>query len=132
MTLSIIANVPGIITTKVPTSKAIAWPVVATHGVSDVPPLDLLFVPGGIDTGKDAWIEAFIAARYNTTDIIASVCTGAQRLARAGVLEGKRATTNKVLFNSVSKDGENVTWVPTARYVRDGKVWTSSGVAAGE
>jgi len=132
MTLSIIALTPGVITTKVPGSKSIVWPVYATHGVADVPRLDVLFVPGGSDTGTDGWIEEFVKERFGETGIVASVCTGAQRLARAGVLEGKRATTNKFLFNSVSRDGVNVTWVSTARWVRDGKIWTSSGVAAGK
>lgn len=112
----------------------------ATHTPSTSPPLDLLLVPGGM-TANTTWIDSFLQTRYNTTDYIASVCTGAVILARAGLLEHKRATSNKRAWASVITNGKNVTWVPNARWVKDdgrgsvdgvdGKVWTSSGVAAG-
>jgi len=135
--LSTISKVAGIVSSKNPGGKSIGWPVVATHGVEDAPPLDLLMVPGGIgnresNLGNDTWIEDFIAKQFNATDFVASVCTGAKSLAKAGVLDGKRATTNKRSWNELTQFGRNVTWVPSARYVHDGKIWTSSGVAAGE
>jgi transcriptional regulator GlxA family with amidase domain len=107
----------------------------ATHDPSTAPPLDLLLVPGGIITGTE-WIEKFLQERYNSTDYIASVCTGASILARSGILDNKRATTNKRAWATVIENGKNVTWLPNARWVKDnsdanGKVWTSSGVAAG-
>jgi len=76
-------------------------------------------------------MEDFIRARFDSTDYVASVCTGAITLARSGVLEGKRVMSNKRGWSWVVQHGENVTWVPTARWVHDGKIWTSSGVAAG-
>ena len=51
--------------------------------------------------------------------------------AKAGVLDGRRATANKASWNETVALGPNVEWVPTARWVVDGKVWTSSGVSAG-
>jgi putative intracellular protease/amidase len=39
--------------------------------------------------GNDTWIEDFVAERFNDTDVVASVCTGAMSLAKAGVLNGK-------------------------------------------
>jgi putative intracellular protease/amidase len=47
-------------------------------------------------------------------------------------LSGRRATTNKARWDWVTEFGSNITWVPSARWVEDGNVWTSSGVAAGE
>lgn len=38
--------------------------------------------------GNDTWIEDFVATRFNATDFVASVCTGAMSLAKAGVLDG--------------------------------------------
>jgi transcriptional regulator GlxA family with amidase domain len=77
-------------------------------------------------------MEDFIRARFNATDYVASVCSGSMTLARAGVLNGKRATSNKWGWEwIVQHGGENVTWVPSARWTHDGKIWTSSGVAAG-
>ena len=81
---------------------------------------------------NNTWVEDFIASRFSELDYVLSVCTGAVSLAKSGVLNGKRATTNKSAWSFGTSSGTNITWVPTARWVEDGKVWTSSGVAAGE
>lgn len=110
--------------------------VVATHSFTTAPPLDVLIVPGGIGEvalleNKDRAIEDFIVSRFDSTEYILSVCTGASFLARAGVLDGRRATANKAVWKTATAWGKNVSWVPSARWVEDGKVWTSSGVSAG-
>ncbi len=97
-------------------------------------PLDILLVPGGMGTRRELGNPAFLDAlrrRSETAKIVASVCTGSALLAKAGVLEGRRATTNKRAFRFVASLGANVTWVPEARWVEDGKYFTSSGVSAG-
>ncbi|KAF2873878.1 class I glutamine amidotransferase-like protein [Massariosphaeria phaeospora] len=111
--------------------------ILATHTPEDAPPLDLLMVPGGSNyltpSSDNEWIEAFVRSRYASTDYVASVCSGAVSLARAGIMDGKRATTNKWAWADLVKLGPKVEWVPNARWVADdgGKLWTSSGVAAG-
>ena len=52
-------------------------------------------------------------------------------LAAAGLLEGYRATSNKRAFAWASSNGEDVEWVPAARWVADRDRWTSAGVSAG-
>jgi transcriptional regulator GlxA family with amidase domain len=96
--------------------------------------LDVLLIPGGMGTRREVANEPFLAqlrrqcekARY-----VATVCTGSGLLARTGALDGRRATSNKFAFKWAASQGPNVTWVPSARWVEDGKFFTSSGVSAG-
>lgn len=110
--------------------------LVASHSLDNAPPLDAIMVPGGIGLvalaqADDRRIEKFLAARAPSASYVLSVCTGATVLARAGLLAGKRATTNKAAWADATAEDTNTTWVPSARWVEDGKMWTSSGVAAG-
>jgi transcriptional regulator GlxA family with amidase domain len=117
-----------------PVASAQGTRAVADHGFADCPPLDVLLVPGGIGTRREVENDAllqWLAERAAAAEIVASVCTGAALLARAGVLDGRRATTNKRAFEWVVSTGPAVEWVRTARWVDDGKFVTSSGVSAG-
>ena len=60
-----------------------------------------------------------------------TVCTGTALLAQAGLLDGRRATTNKMFFSWPETTWPAVRWVREARWVEDGTFWTSSGVSAG-
>jgi transcriptional regulator GlxA family with amidase domain len=107
---------------------------VAAVALADCPRCDLLLVPGGIGTRTlvdDAALTGWLARRAAEAEVTMSVCTGAALLARAGVLDGRRATTNKRAFRWVVSQGPRVEWVPVARWVDAGAVVTSSGVSAG-
>ncbi|MEI2430496.1 DJ-1/PfpI family protein [Lysobacter yananisis] len=112
-----------------------AGPAVAVdRAFADAPDLDVLLVPGGMGTrrevGNAALIEAVKALALKTPHV-ASICTGAAILARTGVLDGARATTNKRAFAWATAQGPKVDWVERARWVEDGKYFTSSGISAG-
>ena len=73
----------------------------------------------------------WLKERSEQAALVASVCTGSALLAKAGVLDGLRATSNKLAFAWASSQSEKVQWQQQARWVEDGKVFSSSGVSAG-
>lgn len=107
---------------------------VAQHSFDDCPHLDLLLVPGGFGTRTEVDNPAmldFLRRRVPETEVAMTVCTGTSLFAKAGLLDGHRATTNKMFFQWVSDQGPKVNWVRAARWVEDGRFATSSGVSAG-
>ena len=95
---------------------------------------DVLFVPGGMGTRREVGNMAlldWIRTASEQAEFVLSVCTGSLLLAGAGVLDGRRATTNKAAFTKIADQYQKVDWVKQARWVEDGKFITSSGVSAG-
>lgn len=107
---------------------------VATYSFEDAPQFDILMVPGGGGTRKEVDNEVlldFIRKQDKGTELTTSVCTGAALLARTGLLDGRKATTNKLAYKWATSQSDKVDWVGHARWVVDGKYITSSGVSAG-
>ncbi|HVR29096.1 MAG TPA: DJ-1/PfpI family protein [Thermoanaerobaculia bacterium] len=118
-----------------------AGPVTATGGLrvlpdyefADAPRIDLLVVPGGFGTRpllQDEETLDWIRAIARDARQVTSVCTGSMLLARAGLLEGKRATTHWAAIAELEALGGGVTVERGARWVDDGII-SSAGVAAG-
>ena len=112
-----------------------AGPKVVVDATLDVAPrLDILMIPGGGGTRREVNNSAFVTTvkwLAEATPHVASICTGAAVLAKTGLLDGVRATTNKRAFKWATSQGPNVRWVRQARWVEDGKYFTSSGISAG-
>lgn len=107
---------------------------VADFDFTDAPQLDLILVPGGVGTVLELENEnllTFLKERADQAQITASVCSGSALLAKAGLLEGRRATSNKMFFGLASEQSDKVEWIEAARWVDDGAFVTSSGVSAG-
>jgi transcriptional regulator GlxA family with amidase domain len=107
--------------------------VVPHHSFADAPQIDLLVVPGGFGTRglmRDEetleWIQRTAAGARQVT----SVCTGSLLLARAGLLQGRRATTHWASLDLLESLNAGVTVDRTSRVVDDGVI-TSAGIAAG-
>jgi transcriptional regulator GlxA family with amidase domain len=107
---------------------------VADYSYADCPPLDLILLPGGIGTMAELENDSllnFLRERCAEAQYTMSVCSGSAILARAGLLDGRRATSNKQLFKVATTQSDQVEWVEHARWVEDGPFVTSSGVSAG-
>ena len=107
---------------------------VADYSFDDAPHFDLLLLPGGFGTLpelENPKLMDFLAERSRSAQITLSVCSGSALLAKAGVLDGHRATSNKQLFALAVNQSDKVDWVESARWVDDGPVVTASGVSAG-
>src|SRR4030042_3035844 len=107
---------------------------IAEYGFSECPRLDLILLPGGIGTVKQlhnvAMLE-FLKDRSLSAEVPMSVCSGSALLAKAGLLDGRRATSNKQFFSLATSQSDKVKWIAEARWGEDGPFATSSGVSAG-
>lgn len=101
---------------------------------ANVPKLDIVMIPGGGGTRREvnnaAFLKAFKALAAATPNV-ATICTGSAVLAKTGLLDGHKATTNKRAYKWATSQSDKVTWIAQARWVEDGKYFTSSGVSAG-
>lgn len=117
-------------------------PVASVHGqrilpdraIAETDRYDLLLIPGGdtaLEAAKDPALMDWIRTVSANAERVMAVCTGTVLLGMTGVLDGRRATTNKMDFIATVPLAPNVDWVKEARWVVDGKFYTSSGVSAG-
>jgi transcriptional regulator GlxA family with amidase domain len=96
--------------------------------------IDTLVVSGGRDMNEaasDSKLIDNIRRLAAQSRRVASVCTGAFLLAKAGLLDEKRATTHWDYCAGLEREYPRVSVAPDAIFVRDGNVWTSAGVTAG-
>jgi transcriptional regulator GlxA family with amidase domain len=96
------------------------------------PQLDYLLIPGGMGTRKEVknkQLIDFVADQAKHCKAILSVCTGAFILQASGLLDGKKATTHWLSLDRLRESG--TLEVVEERIVKDGHIWTSSGVSAG-
>ena len=97
-------------------------------------PVDTLIVAGGPGIGaasRDPGILEWLRGRSADARRVASVCTGALLLAKAGLLDGRRAATHWSFCEELARRFPAVRVEADPIFVRDGHVWTSAGVTAG-
>lgn len=97
-------------------------------------PIDTLVVVGGEGVPaalRDSALVRWIARTAPRCRRVASVCNGAFVLARAGLLEGRRATTHWAACATLAEHHPGIEVEPDAIFVKDGEVYTSAGVTAG-
>jgi len=105
--------------------------LLADHSLAEVTAPDLVLVPGGAGSRpllEDPELLDWLRTVDRSTRWTTSVCTGSLLLGAAGLLEGKRATTNWVVLEALREFGAEPVG---GRFVEDGKVVTAAGVTAG-
>jgi len=108
--------------------------LVNTVPFAEIDSAGILLIPGGIGTRILANDENFIEQLKTLSEkapYVLTVCTGSALLAKTNLLNGMKATSNKMAFEWACSNGAKVNWVKKARWVKDGKFYTSSGVSAG-
>ena len=101
--------------------------------IDNHPELDVLIVVGGVHTAelnKRDVIE-WIKQTGSQTPKVASVCTGAFLLAKAGLLDGLTVTTHWEDVADLKQSFPLLKLTEEVRWVSDGKYVTSGGISAG-
>ena len=98
--------------------------------LADCPDLDLLVVPGGYgqeDLMDDEEVLSLIRKQMRAARYVYAICTGVLICGAAGILEGRRATTNWTTFNLLPYFGATPV---KSRVVEDGNLVCAAGVSA--
>lgn len=104
--------------------------LLAFRALADVASTDILYVPGGPGGAPLETDEEFLGhlRRLDATSTwTIGICNGSATLAAAGLLKGRKATTNWFYQHRLAEYGAE--FLPV-RYHRDGKYVTGAGVSA--
>ena len=107
--------------------------IIADYTFNNFPKIDILIVPGGYGTRtllNNESLLKWIKAVSDKANITASVCTGSLLLAKAGLLEGKRATTHWGAIEALKSISKDIQVITERRVVND-EIITSAGVSSG-
>ena len=114
---------------KAPVRLTGGMTIVPDYTFEDAPAASVIVV--GAQKGSDQ-LAGFLRARHANGDVIVSVCTGAFKLALAGLLDGKQATTHHDYMDDFRKQYPRVTLMPGNRYIQsDATIFTAGGLTSG-
>jgi transcriptional regulator GlxA family with amidase domain len=108
--------------------------VLPDYSMANCPPLDVLVVPGGLGTRaqeNNARLLAWIRERGARVETLTAVCTGAFLLGKAGLLDGRHATTHWRWLDRMSEAFPAVAVERSLHVVEEGDMLTSAGISAG-
>ncbi len=105
------------------------------YSFDNAPSFDIIVVPGGPGAREtqihNRRVIEWIANQMTNVNIMTSVCTGAFLLAKAGLLDGKTATTHWFTYDRFENEFPKVTLQRNVKFVDQGNIVTSAGVSAG-
>lgn len=102
--------------------------LVPDYTFETAPPARIVIVPA--QTGSTALLD-WLRKINEKSDVTMSVCVGARHLAKAGLLNGRTATTHHDAIDQYAKDFPEVKWVRGARFVEGSRISTGGGLTAG-
>lgn len=127
-------NVFLVAETKEPVLATGGMKVLPDYDLDDCPRLDVLVVPGGWGARKEMnndHLLRWIANRSRRVETLTSVCTGALLLGKAGLLDGKRATTHWRSLDLLQELFPRTAVEKQLHVVEDDALLTSAGISAG-
>ncbi len=127
-------NVFLIAESKSPIVTSGGMKVLPDYDLDDCPPLDIVVVPGGWGTRREmdnGRLIRWIAERARQVETLASVCTGALLLGKAGLLDGRRATTHWRSLDWMQELFPKTRIERQLHFVEEGALFTSAGISAG-
>jgi len=105
------------------------------YGFENAPYNDILVIPGGPGArNREIFNESvigWIRERAAEVQLITSVCTGALLLAKAGLLQRKKATTHWASYDWLESEFSEVKVQRNTKFVDEGHIITSGGISAG-
>jgi transcriptional regulator GlxA family with amidase domain len=103
--------------------------VIPDYGFADAPSPDIVVV--GAQSG-DEQLSPWLRKLHAQHALIMSVCTGAFRLAQAGLLDGKPATTHHMALQQLADEYPHIAVRSSVRYVEsDPLILTAGGLSSG-
>lgn len=113
-------------------------PVTSTGGAVVVPRYTFATAPRpdivviGAQSDNSAALLEWLRGQYSSNATVASVCTGARKLALSGLLDGKQATTHHDFIAQFRTDFPKVQWVASQRFVHSGdRLYSAGGLTSG-
>lgn len=117
--------------------------IIPHYNFSNCPANDIVILPGGGGNRADGTpfgtrlemnntvLLDWIRQQNEKATLMLSVCTGSLLLAKAGLLEGLIATTHWKAVDTMRAAAPNTKIVPEERWVDNGRIILSAGIAAG-
>jgi transcriptional regulator GlxA family with amidase domain len=101
---------------------------IPNYSVANAPQPNVIVVPAHrMDPALQAWLKKSSAS----ADVTMSVCTGAFKLAAAGLLQGFPATTHHDYWDSFAEQFPDIELRRGLRFVDSGRIATAGGLTSG-
>ena len=107
--------------------------IIPEFTIENCPKPDIIVLPGGSTRSsvENPDVIKWIQTNAPDLDAAVSVCTGAFILNKAGLLDGKKATTWHGAITRLREAAKKTEVLENTRWVDNGKVVTTAGVSAG-